>query len=461
MVGALAIAVTLTAHPQYAESGIGCALIAVASLLPSWMWITGKVKGLPLFPIYALTHLWTFGVPLVYEHPIVMLFPASNQMVAAISVTVFLLTGTFVWYLVGRRPVKPISRCLLLNARRADLLFLFTLAGGTLFTVATTGDWFVLSEGVYPIVRAVTLALEALACFVLGFRSGSGQLTITKDVAYKCFLIALLIANLPGLVLVNSMSIAGVAALGLTVGARRFPWKVGILAVCVFGFLHLGKTAMRERYWLKDEDFVMQPGDYPALIKEWVVVSAANVTGAAVQEDEAGQSLLERASLMQLLLYVQLLTPDNVPYMNGETYAIIPSLLVPRIFSPQKVASHEGTFLMNIHYDFQTRDATERTTIGFGLLNEAFANFGFVGMGGLAAVMGSFYGVVGRLARTAPILSLRSLFAVVVASYSFQAEFASGVLVAALFQSTIALLGVALIFMRRAKVDPNESLMLE
>ncbi len=79
----------------------------------------------------------------------------------------------------------------------------------------------------------------------------------------------------------------------------------------------------------------------------------------------------------------------------------------------------------------------------------------------LATVMGGFYGFVGRLARTAPILSFRSLFAVVVASYSFQAEFASGVLVAALFQSTVALVGVALIFMRQADVDPAESLMLE
>ncbi len=458
---ALAITITATAHPQYAESAIGCALILATSLLPSWMWITGKVKGLPLFPIYALTHSWTFGVPLVYEHPIVTLFPASNQITAAVSVAAFLLIGTFVWYLIGRRPVTPISRCLLLKAERADLLFLFTLFGGTLFTVATTADWFELSEGVYPIVRALTLALEALACFVLGFRSGSGQLTATKTVAYKVLLGALLLSTLPSLLLINSMSIAGVAALGFTVGARRFPWKMGVIAVCIFGFLHLGKSAIRERYWIKDVDFVMQPADYPALVTDWIKLSAANVTGSAIEEDEAGQSLLERASLMQLLLYVQLLTPDSVPYMNGETYAIIPNLLVPRIFNSQKVASHEGTFLLNIHYGFQTREATATTTVGFGLLNEAFANFGFVGIAGLATVMGSFYGFVGRLARTAPILSFRSLFAVVVASYSFQAEFASGVLVAALFQSTVALVGVALIFMRQADVDPAESLMLE
>ncbi|MBA2743753.1 MAG: hypothetical protein H0U43_05510, partial [Chthoniobacterales bacterium] len=405
VVGALAISVALTASPQYPESGIGCALIMAASLLPSWMWITGKVKGLPLFPIYALTHLWTFGTPLAYEHPIVTLFPASNQIIAAVSVTGFLLVGTFVWFLVGRRPVRPISRCLLMNARRADILFLFTLAGGTLLTVATTGNWFVLSEGVYPIVRAITLALEALACFMLGFRSGSGQLTVAKNITFKVLLVALLIASLPSLLLINAMSIAGVAALGFTVGARRFPWKVGIVAVCIFGFLHLGKSAMRERYWVKDEDFVMQPSEYPELISDWVKISAANVTGSAVQEDEAGQSLLERASLMQLLLYVQLLTPDSVPYMNGETYAILPSLLVPRIFNAQKVASHEGTFLLNIHYGFQTREATETTTVGFGLLNEAFANFGFIGIAGLAVVMGGFYGIVGRLARTAPILS--------------------------------------------------------
>src|SRR5206468_2846385 len=83
---------------------------------------------------------------------------------------------------------------------------------------------------------------------------------------------------------------------------------------------------------------------------------------------------------MQLLLFVQAASPDDVPFMDGETYAILPTLLVPRILMPNKPASHEGTYLLNIHYGIQTRDDTAKTTIGFGLLNEAFANFGYIGI---------------------------------------------------------------------------------
>jgi hypothetical protein len=48
------------------------------------------------------------------------------------------------------------------------------------------------------------------------------------------------------------------------------------------------------------------------------------------------------------------------------------------------------------------------------------------------------------------VLSFRSLFAIVVASYAFQTEIAAGVYVSALFQSVCALLIVAVLFMRPA-----------
>jgi hypothetical protein len=144
------------------------------------------------------------------------------------------------------------------------------------------------------------------------------------------------------------------------------------------------------------------------------------------------------------------MTPDEVSFMDGETYAVIPILLVPRILYPNKPASHEGTYLLNIHYGFQTREATATTTIGWGLLNESYANFGYVGVGLLAVILGAYYAVVSRWAQRAPVLSFRSLFAIVVASYAFQTEIAAGVYVSALFQSICALLVVAALFMRQA-----------
>lgn len=439
--------VALTARPQNAESAIGGSLIFIAALIPIFIWARNPAQ-FPLFPVYASTHIGAFAFPLLYSHPIVMIFPPATQLVGGLSVAGFLVLGTFVWYQVWKRQASPRDRCLVLEGRRADIFFLFALTGGIIMTAGPLGNWFNLPPGLYSILRAVSLALNALACFALSYRSGDGSLSAQKRVLFRILFIALLLSTLIGLLLINTISLVVVAALGYMLGARRIPWRLAIVTLGAFALLQAGKGDMRSLYWGEEEDTTIQPLSYPSFLRQWVSTSIGNISSGHNQSGDETQSLIERASLMQLLLYVQTMTPDDVPYMKGETYAIIPTLLVPRIFDPEKIASHEGTYLLNIHYGFQTREATDTTTIGFGLLNEAYANFGYLGMAGLAVVMGLFYAAVARWAENTPVLSFRSLFAIIVASYSFQSEFASGVYVSALFQSTVALCGLALVFMR-------------
>jgi len=453
--------VVITARPQYPESSLGAVMVGAAALLPVWLWMAGRVIGLPLFPVYAATHVGTYALPLLYEHPIVSLFPADNQLIGAATVTGFLLLGTVTWYLIGHGTSTPVTTCLLLNPANADTFFLVAIAGGTLFSVATTANWLSMDPGLFAIVRAVALALGALGCFALSYRLGRGELTPARALLFRVLIAALIFSNVPSLLLITAMSVIVVAALGYTLGARRFPWLLCLLSVLAFVFLHAGKGDMRAIYWKEDEDPTIQPLNYPSFLAEWIRRSAANIAAGRSETGEEGQTLLQRASLMQLLLYEQVMTPDEVSYMNGETYAIIPALLIPRIFNPTKIASHEGTYLLNIHYGFQTREATATTTIGFGLLNESYANFGYAGVALLAVVLGAYYAAVSRWAQRAPVLSFRSLFAILVASYAFQTEFAAGVYVSALFQSTCALLGVAALFMRRANCRGSAPATLE
>jgi len=224
------------------------------------------------------------------------------------------------------------------------------------------------------------------------------------------------------------------------------PWISFVAGILLFVFLHVGKAEMRDRYWGDADQGPVQLTEYPAFFTEWVSTSLDNLKASEAKE-ESEHTLLERSSLMQILLYEQTLSVQ-VPFLFGDTYVIVPELLIPRIFYPDKPTTHEGTYRLNVHYGFQTREQTETTTIGFGLLNEAYANFGLAGMGILAIVSGAFYGWVERWAAAAPLLSFRGFFAIIVASYSFQTEFAAGVYVAALFQSTIALAGLSLLILR-------------
>jgi hypothetical protein len=206
---------------------------------------------------------------------------------------------------------------------------------------------------------------------------------------------------------------------------------------------------MRDRYWGEAEQGAVAPTAYPKFFLEWLLASWDEL-GAPEKEEKT--SLLERASLMQLLLYEQTLS-NTVPFMDGETYVIVPQLMIPRILYPNRPTTHEGTYRLNIHYGFQTKEQTETTTLGFGLLNEAYANFGLVGMALLAIVLGLYYGTVEHWAVSSPLLSARGLFAIVVASFSFQTEFAAGVYAAALFQSLIALF-LLCVFIMRLRPNP-------
>jgi hypothetical protein len=291
------------------------------------------------------------------------------------------------------------------------------------------------------------LAIEALGCFVLSYRLGAGELAGIKSLIFKLLLLILVLVSLPALMMINSMALVALSALGYVSASGKIPWISFSAAILMFAFLHMGKGEMRDRYWGEADQGPVQPTEYPAFFAEWVSASTDELAAVKKGDEDEKGSLLERASLMQLLLYEQTLS-SQIPFLYGDTYTIVPQLLIPRILYPDKPTTHEGTYRLNIHYGFQTREQTETTTIGFGLLNEAYANFGLVGMVLFAVVMGAFYALVEGWASAVPLLSFRGLFAIIVASYSFQTEFAAGVYAAALFQSTVALVGLSLLIMR-------------
>ena len=444
----LVVSILATAHPQNVESAFGAAMIIAAGCLPSAIWTLKRLGGLPVFPVFATTHIWAFGLPLLYEHPIVIRFDPESQLFAAMSVTGFLLLATLVWHQMRLRPAKLRRRCLSLESHTAETVFLIVLGVGIVFTIAVNGWWLGALSEVYSIVRAVMLSLEALACFVLSYRLGSRELGLGQASMFKVLLLGNLVVSLPTLYLVGAISLIAIAILGYVSASGKIPWISIIVAALIGSFLHAGKGDMREQYWGEVEEGAIQPWDYPVFFGKWISSSVDALFGDIPDEDEKASSIVERSSLMQLLLYEQLVSPDQVSFMWGETYVVVPQLLIPRILYPNKPESHIGTHLLNIHYGLQTEEESEHTTIGFGLLNESYANFGLVGMAMLAVALGAFYGYVERLALSVPLLSLRGLFVVLVACYSFQVEYAAGVWVSALFQATIALLALAVFLMK-------------
>jgi hypothetical protein len=135
-------------------------------------------------------------------------------------------------------------------------------------------------------------------------------------------------------------------------------------------------------------------------------------------------------------------TPDRLPYLDGLTYGQIPGQFVPRFFWADKPVAHISTYTLSIYYGLQRPEDTKKTTIAFGLLAEAYANFGFYGVGLLAAFFAVCLKKYGRWAQESPILSYAGLLLVLLMAWSFQTELTLSIWLSSLFQAAIAVLGV-------------------
>ena len=100
--------------------------------------------------------------------------------------------------------------------------------------------------------------------------------------------------------------------------------------------------------------------------------------------------------MIQVFMRIMEWTPSQKPFLEGETYRGIPALLVPRILYKEKGIAHMGNWILAYQYEFLTMEELGKTSVGFDLMSEAFANYGFLGVAFLAVLLAVFYGWVGR-----------------------------------------------------------------
>lgn len=414
----------------------GAMAIATAALLPCYLWADGRVPGLPVLPLHTLTLVWTYALPLVAGHPEVRSYDDEDIGYAAATVVLYALVSMVCWIVVAKLPVAASKRFRVLPRDRGFAFFTAAVFGGGLFTLLALGQLIVLDPAYYGIVRSTVLALASIAMFVLSLRLGRGDLNNYRRALFVTAAILYVVVQLATLFLVGSIVTLASALIGFTIGRGRVPWVTIVIVVLVFGFLHNGKTPMRERYWDGGPQAI-QVWELPGFFAEW---AAAGVTELGRGPEGLGRTpIYERVSLMHLLLLAQRNAPDNVPYLNGETYTLVPRLLVPRIFDPDKPDSHQGTALLNQQFGLQNAEEVQGTTIGWGLLNEGYGNFGLAGVVGVAIFVGLLFGYAGRLTVGAPVMSLASMVGITFCAIAFQAEFTMAVFATVLFQSLVVL----------------------
>ncbi len=460
-------------HTARASAVVVGLMMAACCMLPAYLWVTRKVRGMPIFPIFGLGHLLGYAMPLITGEHRVMSYPDTILIPASLLVCAYLLVGTFIWYVFASRKPKIPSRCWYMDLDGGTKIFIPLLVVCILIHMSGIGQWMFIWRNIpnalISVINQSTLAFGILTCFALAYQIGTGHILKQQAPGVLFLIYAMTFVSNLSLVMIQAITTWIVAMAGYFLGSRKIPWIHFFIGFSFFAFLHQGKMQMREMrgtgHWQ-----TVQPWQYPQYMWEWgtMAFNAFRVINQLQAYDELSQAdaqrFHERASVIQQYLLVYQETPNSVPYFYGGTYMVSWYMIIPnqvaRILNIDRSDVHITTKMLTIRYGIQTEEHAEFTTISMGHLAEAYANFGPAGLIGLGIFWGVVYGFLTWWSLGMPLFSFRSLMGVIMVLTAFQYEWSSSVVASVIGSYTIALVIGSFLLMQVRPLLPPVSLEL-
>ena len=419
-------------------------LIIVGGALPGLLWAKRDDRRFPVFEVLMLTTINTYAVPLLSGHQSLQFYSADTITRSAVAVLMYLLVANVTYAMTTGRPKRTRNWTEeIISNNIADYL-----AYGMILTTAYTMITLLTEWIPYDLngpIRAVCYGVGIISTFIQARMWGQGTLPHSRKASFVVQLTLQVVFSWAALFLIGGISILALALLGYVSGGKKLPIIALVIVLPIVSVLHNGKSMMREKYW---EGGAPAPtlSEIPAFYSEWIGYALDPATSDdSAERKRRGSKLLERTSLFHILCLVVDNTPERQPYLDGHTYSFIPGQFVPTFFWKGKPPSHAATYYLSIYYGLQSSEDTLKTTIAFGMLSEAFANFGFIGVAMLGAVFGFVLKKIGDWSTYSPILSYPGLLLVVLMAWSFQSELTMAAWLSSLYQACFAVLGVPFI----------------
>lgn len=430
------------------ETALGLLIIFLA-VLPSLLWAKQGDTRYPIFEIFLLTTANVYAIPLLNGHEMVRGFREEIVTSSAFAIVLYQVAA-IVTYRAVRGQAKTTSFWTqdILSERAASYLAYGMLVNTVYIVVSTFYD--IIPADLSGIMRAVCSGIGILCAFVTMRTWGMGNLTGDKKAFFAINLALQVIFQMVSLYLVSSISLLLLGLLGYVSASRRLPVLCIAVLLPLIALLHNGKSAMREKYWAEGVNPIPALAEVPAFYTEWIS-DGLNPPTQSGETNDAGamtERLLQRTSLFHLMCLVVEASPDNVPFLDGETYQDILIQLIPRPLWPDKPNALAGTYRLAIYYGLQTEESAQKTSIGFGMLTEAYANFGFYGLVGLGVLFGFMFKKVQVWTQHSPIFSYPGLFLVLLVAWSFQTEFTLSVWISSMFQAAVAIVGIPFVLQK-------------
>ena len=409
------------------------------SALPSLLWARSGGSRFPVFETILILCANAYAMPMLNAREQLAGYSSEVITRAGLAVIFYQMSGILTYVSVRGLPGRSRFWRESLISSQVEKLIVYGLILSTAYIWMSTFTSWVPRE-LESILRAVFYGVGILCTFISSQRWGRGELTQGEKTVLLCTLIPQLFFMSVGLVLIGAISLIGIGLLGYVSGGKRIPWLVIGLTFGVLAVLHTGKTQMRMKYW--DQQYPAPTfSQLPAYFTEWVEYGLQPTSGGKT----VSQKMLERTSLMHILCLVVDCSPERQDYLYGQSYTHVIPQLIPRWFWPGKPRSHIATYQLGIYYGLQDEEATNTTTIAFGLLTEAYANFGLIG----AIMLGVFWGFWLKKLQIwstfSPMFSFAGLFMVLLTAWAFSAELTMAAWVSSFEQAVIVVLGLPLI----------------
>lgn len=458
------------------------ALIAAGVAIALLTW-TARGIGLPLMPMFVVQHFIAYSLPIMVHHPILERYPADFVLTAGLDVFAFLCAFAFTWrmFMQVLQPAPPrafalegVDRHGVQGLKRLGFsLILIATAFLVLQSFGLTAIILnLLPSGAYPVFWAALSATSTCGFFLVSMILSASATPGWQRLAFWSLLTVNCLISASGFLLSAAATTIVSVMIGQFWSTGRISARFIIGVLAALSFLNIGKFTMRERYWHRDSDggaaapaqtlanlpayyLEWSRASYDALVGEGSTSFSARGFADATPDPAEGQTLFERINNLQNLLFVIDATEaGNIPTLNGATYALIPPLLIPRMFWPDKPRTHEGQVRLNTHFGRQDLESTFTTYVAWGLLPEAHGNFGPIGGAiTLGFVLGLFCAWMENLTTRKPILSLEGFVAFAVfLGMATSYEMVASVMITSIFQSVIPIAVACLPFVRRMTV---------
>jgi len=405
---------------------------------PSVRWAKHQTHPIPAFETFMLTSVSAYALPLLTEHSALSTYSNETILKSVAGVVLFQLAALGTYYSTQAHEkhtpfwIEPMFRRDITPWLPIGMWLNLAYIALSQFTYILPGD-------INSILRAGFFGVSLACSFLLGRKWGAGELSQNQKINVMVVIVLQVVLQVSTLYLISAITNLLVLMLSYISAGRKIP-VVGLgLLFLVFTVLHNGKATMRAKYWVPGAPAISLT-NLPDILVEWVGDGLQRHVDEDTGEVEDRRSLLDRASLLQMLCLVIDQTDQGLPFLGGETYGQVPAQLVPRFFWPGKPSGQVSTQRLSTYFGLQDEESSRTTSIGFGVLSEAFANFGFWGLFGLGIFIGWANKIIMVWTRDAPLLSNGGFIMMLMMAWSVQVELPMSNWVASFYQAGLCIL---------------------